>query len=155
MKIQYEPKFRKSFEKKSQIKINENFSNKEFVGRSNSLKIGNSKPYNQNKEIRFMKNKNDGRTSFGKFYHQYFNPSNSQKKKNAYYNKETPFFVGSEAGSLKQLNQKRRSLADLKNQNGMKMGKAKLLRNSLNKHSNAGKNFDSLNGKLIFFKNNK
>lgn len=148
MKIQFEPKIKKSFEKRSQFKFGQKVSVKDFNRRSNSKKSSGSGSKMGEKEIRFMNSKNMNRNSLGKFYHNYFNMPPTQKNKNSYLGKQSPFFVSSEMVSLKHLNQKRRSLADLKSKYNQKNQKGKLMRNSLNKNSNTKKNYDSLNSKF-------
>lgn len=151
MKIQYEPKIRKSYEKKNQLKLNDKVQEKDFTRRSNSRKTNNSTTGLSNKEIRFMKNNNESKKTFGNFYHKYFNISNSQKQKTLLSTKQKPFFVSSEMIPQNHLNQKRRSLADLKSHYSQSNQRFKIVRNSFNKPSNPSKNYDSLNGKMYVY----
>lgn len=148
MRLHYDPKIRRSLQKSNALNCKEKLSQKDSVRRSNSRKGGDSIKRLTDHEIRFLHLKNENRNSFGHLYQNYFGLRPSHGRKTSLNNKNVES-KGSKGQVLqKTLDQKRRSLADLKshfkiNKNEFSGG----IGSSLGKNMGTRSKFDSLNSK--------
>lgn len=137
MRLHYDSKLRRSFDKSLNYTSKEKLAMKEMGRRSHQRKQTDSSKRSHENEIRFLHLKNENRNSFGHLYQNYFGRGGRKVNQNQ---KRTD----STTQDSKAQDHKRRSLADLKSHFKMNKNDAT---GGLGKSLNSRAKYDSLNSK--------